>query len=136
MMGNEARRRAEENCVPPFPYLADVGVIALVPDEWRSTWLSRHQTLTRLAKYFHVVWCTPARWWRQKEWWQELSLRGGLPDGGEAHGAPAPGLTIYHPERWLPGVGRPRCLARWTKRQRLRRAHRILRTVGCRKIIL
>ena len=131
-MGNEARRRTEESCVPPFPYLSDVGIITLVPCEWESTWLSRHQTLTRLAKYFHVVWCTPARWWRQREWW----LRGGQDGRGASGVTVSPGLTIYQPERWLPGVGRPRCLARWTERQRLRRAHSILRSRECRKTIL
>jgi glycosyltransferase involved in cell wall biosynthesis len=133
-MGNAARGRAEEHGVPPFPSLADVGVIALVPAEWRSTWLSRHQILTRLVKYFHIVWCTPARWWRQREWWRELWLHGGLADG-EANSAAALGLTVYHPERWLPLVGRPRFLGCWTERQRLRRAQRILLTRGCSKII-
>src|SRR5262245_63810117 len=126
-MDNAAWERAEEHRVPTFPFLADVGVIALVPDEWRSTWLSRHQTLIRLVKYFHVVWCTPARWWRQREWWRELWHRGGLPNG-EGNGAAPPGLTVYHPERWLPLVGRPRFLDYWTERQRLRQAQRILLT--------
>lgn len=136
-MGNAVRRRAEESCVPPSPYLSDVGVITLVPCEWESTWLSRHQILTRLAKYFHIVWCTPVRWWRQREWWQELWPCGELQDRrGDRGVTVAPGLTIYQPERWLPGVGRPHCLGRWTEKQRLRRAHNILRTRGCRKIIL
>jgi glycosyltransferase involved in cell wall biosynthesis len=122
--------------MPPSPYLADVGVIALVPDAWEATWLSRHQTLTRLVKYFHVVWCTPARWWRQREWWQELWLRGGLPERGETDNATAPGLTVYRPEKWLPLVGWPRFLSCWTEQQRLRRAQKLLLARGCRKIIL
>src|SRR4051794_23600223 len=65
MMGHEARKRAEESCVSPSPCLADVGVLTLVPYAWESPWLSRHQILTRLAKYFHVVWCEPAPWWRE-----------------------------------------------------------------------
>lgn len=130
-MGHEARRRAEENCVPSFPYLADIGVIAMVPDAWTANWLGRHQTLPRLAKYFHVVWCAPAMGWRQREWW----FRGGRQDG-EANGVASPGLTIYHPEKWLPAVGQPHFLACWTERQRLRRAQSILRTRGCQKIIL
>jgi glycosyltransferase involved in cell wall biosynthesis len=129
-MGHEARRRAEESCVSPSPYLADVGVLTLVPCEWESPWLSRHQILTRLAKYFHVVWCTPAPWWR------EAWLRSGWQSGEGADGAVAPGLTIYRPERWLPQVGRPHFLACWTEQQRLRRAQRLLLTRGCQKIIL
>jgi len=132
MMGPAARRRAEENSVSSFPYLADVGVMALVPDHWRANWLGRHQTLTRLAQYFHVVWCTPAMWWRQREWW----LRGGRQGGEEADAATPAGLTIYYPEKWLPAVGQPHFLACWTERQRLRRAQSILRTRGCQKIVL
>lgn len=132
MMGNEARRKAEDSCVPSSPYLSDVGVITLVPCEWEATWLSRHQILTRLAKYFHVVWCTPALWWRQREWW----LRGEQDRRGARGVSVSPGLTIYQPERLFPGVGRPHCLARWTERQRLRRARNILHTRGCRKTIL
>ena len=120
----------------PFPYLSDVGVIALVPDEWKAHWLSRHQILIRLAKYFHIVWCTPATWWRQREWWQELCLYSGQQVWDGANGAGSPGLTIYHPEKWLPAVGRPHFLGCWTERQRLRRAQRLLLTRGCRKIIL
>jgi glycosyltransferase involved in cell wall biosynthesis len=135
-MSHEAKRRVDESCVPHLPYLADVGVIALVPEEWGSIWKSRHQILTRLVKYFHVVWCTPARWWRERQWWRELWLRGGLQGGGGANGAASPGLTIYYPERWLPLVGWPRFLACWNERQRLRRAQRILLNRGCRKIIL
>ena len=78
MTGHEARRRDEESCVSPSPYLADIGVLTLVPCEWESFWLSRHQILTRLAKYFHVVWCTPAPWWREA--WLRSGRQGG---GGE-----------------------------------------------------
>ena len=130
MTGHKARRRAEESCVSPSPYLADVGVLTPVPCEWESSWLSRHQILTRLAKYFHIVWCTPAPWWR------EVWLRHGRQGGGGTDGAVAPGLTIYRPERWLPQVGRPHFLAGWTEQQRLRRAQRLLLSRGCQKIIL
>lgn len=134
MMDHTAQRRAEESSALSFPYLADVGVMALVCDHWRANWLGRHQFLTRLAQYFHVVWCTPAMWWRQREWWRELWLRGGR-QGGEADNAVPPGMTIYYPEKWLPVVGQPHFLARWTEQQRLRRAQSILRTRGCQKIV-
>jgi glycosyltransferase involved in cell wall biosynthesis len=120
----------------PQPYLADVGIIALVPEDWTAIWKSRHQILTRLAKYFHVVWCTPPRWWRERQWWRELWSPDELRNGGGVNGAPSRELTIYHPERWLPAVGRPRFLATWTERQRLRRAQRVLLNRGCCKIIL
>jgi glycosyltransferase involved in cell wall biosynthesis len=135
-MSHEVRRGVEESRVPNLPYLPDVGVIALVPEEWGSIWKSRHQLLTRLTKYFHVVWCTPARWWREKLWLRELWPRGGLQGGEDTNGAASFGITIYHPESWLPVVGRPRFLAHWIERERLRRARMILLERGCRKIIL
>ena len=122
--------------MPRLPYLADVGVIALVPEEWGASWKARHQILTRLSTYFPVVWCTPARWWRDRQWWRELWSWGGPQRKVFADGAGAPGLTIYHPEKWLPLVGSPSFLGRLTERQRLQRAHRILLDQGCRKVIL
>jgi glycosyltransferase involved in cell wall biosynthesis len=119
------------SCSPRPPYFADVGVIAFVPAEWEVPWLTWHQNLTRLSQYFHVVWCTPALWWR--ELWRRPTLRHQAIDYGSAI---APGLTIHRPERWLPEVGRPLFLARWTKQQRWRRAQRLLLTRGCRKTIL
>ena len=47
------------------PLVPGVGVLALVPDRWSDLWQPRHQVLTRLARYFHVLWMNPAREWRQ-----------------------------------------------------------------------
>ena len=55
-------------CRPLFP---EIGVVAFVPEKWGGPWLSRHQVLTRLSKYFHVLWAEPAQSWR------ELVLGGG-----------------------------------------------------------
>src|SRR4030095_7232446 len=113
------------------PFIADVGVIALVPDEWETPWQPRHQILTRLSRYFNVVWCTPARSWRDGI---HRSTR-------QNHDVDydtrlAPGLTIYRPPKYLPEIGRPRSLARWTTQQRLRQAQKILLNRGCSKTIL
>lgn len=59
--------------LPRPPYFPEVGVIALVSDEWEIPWQPRHQVLSRLAQYFHVVWFTPALWWR--EWWHHAAPR-------------------------------------------------------------
>ena len=47
-----------------------LGIIALVPDEWRGIVTSRHCVLPRLARYYPVVWVEPARNWREffKPW--------------------------------------------------------------------
>jgi len=113
------------------PSLADVGVIALVPDVWGSPWQPRHQILTRLSRYFNIVWCNPARRWRKV--WTPNRLQHRAADYGSAL---VPGLTIYQPEAWLPAIGRPAVLARLTMRERLRRAQHVLRDRGCRTTIL
>jgi glycosyltransferase involved in cell wall biosynthesis len=113
------------------PHLADVGVISLVPEAWGGPWQPRQQILTRLAYYFHTVWCNPARrWWRL--WRPPIRWRQDI----DYDSAMTPGLTIYQPERWLPAIGRPPVLARLTMREQLRRAQRLLARRGCRTTIL
>ena len=115
------------------PAMSDVGVIALVPDQFSDVWQLRHQVLTRLSRYFYIVWCNPARSWRQ------LRLFDGYPKR-ESHDywntRDLPSFTIYHPGKWLPVVGRPAFLGRWTMRERLKQAHHLLSSHGCRKTIL
>jgi glycosyltransferase involved in cell wall biosynthesis len=129
--GNGGGMGAEAIDASGRPYLANVGVIAFVPDEWEIPWQPRHQILIRLARYFNVVWCTPAPWWR--DLWNHY----GTNRLTFAPDAPIPpGLTIYRPEKWLPEVGRPRFLARWTQQKRLRQAQAYLSARGCRITIL
>jgi glycosyltransferase involved in cell wall biosynthesis len=122
--------QVESGRVPSRPYLADVGVIALVPERWGGPWLSRHQILTRLAMYFNVVWLNPAYTWRRLLHSRTRRKR------VDYDGAITSGITIYNPERWLLELGRPHFLARWSMRQRLRRVQQILLTRRCRKTIL
>jgi glycosyltransferase involved in cell wall biosynthesis len=130
-MGSEAGHGTPTSAVRRPPCLPDIGVIALVSDEWETPWQPRHQVLVRLAEYFNVVWCIPAPSWRT--WRHRAVPRNERND----YGPPiAQGLTIYRPESWLPEVGRPRFLAHWTRQQRLRRAQRILLNRLSRKIIL
>lgn len=112
------------------PLFPKVGVVAFVPEEWGGTWLSRHQVLTRLAKYFHVVWAEPARSWR------ELVLGGGKPVNHSHRSETFPeGFSLYQPERWLPQFDRPAWLASWTAAERGRRAAELLRQRGCKTVI-
>src|SRR5688572_11029304 len=104
-----SRRNEPATIASPLP-LADVGIIGLVPDVWGSPWQPRHQILTRLARYFNVIWCNPPWYWR-KLWRRTRPRR--LRDYGSAT---VPGLTIYRPESWLPAIGRPAALARLTMR--------------------
>ena len=108
------------------PALADVGVVALVPEPWGGMWLSRHQILTRLARYVHVVWHNPPRSWRRLS----RPLRNADPTL-----PPATGFEIYEHEPWLPKFYRPRALDRATERARLLRSRRMLEKAGCRRVI-
>jgi glycosyltransferase involved in cell wall biosynthesis len=117
----------ETSCRPLFP---DVGVVAFVPEKWGGPWLSRHQVLTRLSKYFHVVWADPASNWRElvlgnQRQLNRLHRSDEFPDG----------FVLYEPERWLLQFGRPAWLASWTAVERGRRAAALLRQRGCKTIV-
>jgi glycosyltransferase involved in cell wall biosynthesis len=114
------------------PYLPDVGVLAFVPDRWEIAWQPRHQVLARLARYFHVLWVTPPVSWRA-----QLRVFSRKIEDYKNYGvAPASGFSIFRPPVWLPEIGRPLCIARWTANERLRRARRTLKRHGCTKTIV
>jgi len=112
------------------PLVPETGVLALVPDRWSDRWQPRHHVLSRLARYFRVLWMNPAPHWRglptevrQRVWSSQESTQ---------HS----GFTIYVPDLWLPRVGRAPWLDTLTWRLRLQRARNILLGQGCREIIL
>jgi glycosyltransferase involved in cell wall biosynthesis len=113
---------------PVSPYVPQVGVVAMVPYRWSNIWQPCNHVLTRLARYFHVVWVNPAH-----QWSDALLNREAL--SVPAHDA-GPGFAVYQPEFWLPDVYRPRALARWVFRQRLAHAREMLLRRGCSKIVL
>jgi glycosyltransferase involved in cell wall biosynthesis len=111
------------------PLIPEVGVLAMVPDEWSEQWQSRHHILTRLARYFHVVWINPAQGWRD-------AMKGMAAVGASTLLAEQPlGFQVYD-DRWLPKLYRPSFLAQFTFEQRLQRARRLLVKRGCKKIVL
>lgn len=112
------------------PIFPDVGVVAFVPEEWGGPWLSRHQVLTRLSRYFHVAWAEPARRWRE-------FFADNQKSANQSHRSEMfpEGFLLYQPERWLPWFGRPAWLASWTAAERGRRAAALLRQRGCKTII-
>jgi glycosyltransferase involved in cell wall biosynthesis len=112
------------------PLFPDVGVVAFVPEAWGGPWLSRHQVLTRLSVYFHVVWVEPAGGWRE--------FRVGEKGSRDRFYRPKElpqGFAVHQPERWLPQFGRPAWLASWTAVERGRRAATLLRRRGCKTIV-
>jgi glycosyltransferase involved in cell wall biosynthesis len=115
---------------PLFPH---IGICALVPDQWNSLWQPRHYVLSKLARYFHVVWVPPAPDWRAVLF--DSNILGPNHRNGNNESWPA-GLVIYEPEFWLMRFPRAKRLARATFDARIRHARRILTDRGCRKIIL
>jgi hypothetical protein len=113
------------------PVFSEVGLLNLSEHPWNAPWHSNHHLVSGLSHYFHVVWCDPAPSWRK--------LRGNknfIDESGIFLEPTPPGLTVYHPEKWLPEIGRPSFLAQWTSRKRLSKARNLLLSRGCRKIIL
>jgi glycosyltransferase involved in cell wall biosynthesis len=106
-----------------------------VPDRWGDMWQVRHQVLTRLAKYFYVVWVNPAHGWRTYKWDKLWSERQPYRKRLDCPVPSRPGLTIYQPGKLLPGVGRPRLVSRMIEQRRLRQSCRILADRGCKAVI-
>jgi hypothetical protein len=113
------------------PLLPDVGVIAVVPDQWSDVWQSRHHVLTRLARYFQVVWCHPSADDGDGPGRNGTSSR----DGATPADRP-PGLMIHDRPSWIPDVHRPAALARLATRERFRGAQRLLARRGCDRVVL
>jgi glycosyltransferase involved in cell wall biosynthesis len=113
----------------PRPAFSEIGVIALVPDRWSAQWQARHQIARRLARYFQVVWMDyplSRRDSLRQFFGRKMDDRSTLPDS----------FQVYRHAPWLPELGRPAWLGRWTSQRRLRQACRLLRARGCSKIVL
>jgi glycosyltransferase involved in cell wall biosynthesis len=112
------------------PLYPEVGVLSVAKERYSSQWLSRQQVLTRLARYYQVLWMNPATEWRSAVRGGRLREREtrieGLPDS----------FTVYDPPAWLPIVYKPSWLGKFLARQRFRAATAALRRRGCRRIVL
>jgi glycosyltransferase involved in cell wall biosynthesis len=112
--------------------MGDIGIVALLPDAWGSgPWMGRHQILTRLSRYFHVVWVDPALYWREF-----MSKRRTRETAAPFSTEVGEGFSVFRPGFWLPKLYRPRALAEFTSRQALKMARRKLERRGCGKILL
>lgn len=111
---------------PKPPLIPEVGIISLVPERWGEPWTTRHHVLTRLARYFHVVWVDPAPYWRV------VGLRDLI--GGVFRGLkerePRSGMFVLRANPLQPRVYRPELVSEWVRRRRLKRASELLRQSG------
>ena len=115
---------------PDSPLLPEIGVLALVPDLWHWQWQPRHQVMTRLARYFNVVWLNPAEDWRKSLRMEKFQAR------REELPVAEKGFVVHTSSPFLPELYSPRWLAKAFLRKRLENALAILRKRRSRKIVL
>src|SRR3977135_2605261 len=111
------------------PYLPDVGVLAMVPDRFDEPWQPRHQILTRLSRYSHVVWFDPVPGWREMLQSPRARARTSSVNGANA-------FVVYRAPMWLPTLSNRARRARLVEPLRLQQARRVLLQRGCRRIVL
>lgn len=98
------------------PLMPEIGLMAFVPDTWDDgVWQLRHQILTRLSRYFNVVWANPPIGWRKSIRSSPLISRFHVPDYDNA-----PGLEIYQHPKWAAKFYRPKFIADLTEAARVR----------------
>ncbi len=104
----------------------------MVPETFDVPWMSRHQILTRLATYYHVVWVNPVRNWRDvlREPHRPRAIE------GVRFALPPAGLSVYEAPPWLPQIHRPAFLERALESASLRAARNQLVRRGCTTIVL
>ena len=103
-----------------------VGVIALVPDVYEDFWMPRQQVMSRLARYFNVVWVDAPP---QPNQWVRTAVRRAIKDAPDV----PDGFQLYRPI--VPTFYRPRAAVEAFERARLRRVHRRLAERGAKKIV-
>lgn len=104
-------------------------MVGFVPEVWGGVWMPRHQVMTRLARYFNVLWLNPAQEWRAL--WSSRQRRRPAPvESG------IPGFQVYTPSRLLPVFYKPGWVGRATRDLRARAAVRQLKARGARRILL
>jgi UDP-galactopyranose mutase len=101
--------------------MADVGILALVSDDWPVAPQRRHHVLTRLAQRFPVAWISPPLHWRDR------SRRGAAPDGR---------MFILGSASGIRTVRRPRFIHDAIYKRRVMRGLRWLRGRGCKTVEL
>ncbi len=78
----------------------EIGILAFVPDKWENYWMPRHHIISRLARYYKVLWVSPPLGWRS-------AIRnrdsGFSPRGVKKISS---SFWVYAPERYLPNISR------------------------------
>jgi glycosyltransferase involved in cell wall biosynthesis len=112
------------------PLYPRIGIISLSLDPWSWRWNSRHQILTRLARYFRVLWLNPAPEWRTAMKRPIARAHEVTPEGQPES------FVVRDSASWMPVVYRPGRLASRLFRSRIEAARNSLLRQGCRRIVL
>ena len=129
LMNSSVETSASSKAAPRIPLFPEIGVVGLVPDKWDSPWTVRHHVMTRLGRYFQLVWVNPAPPWR--DCWLG---RSGLMSPSDV--SRQPGFAVYNPGRLEAKFHRPVIVARAAERRRLAKARKTLTERGCERIIV
>lgn len=113
-----------------IPENRDIGIISFVPDNWGPYWQPRHQVLTRLSRFFNVVWMEPAIGWREMWSGRSLPRKPGWTTIDDY-----PGFSVFMHGRKSPQFYRPIWLNRQTERSRIKAARNRLIELGCKFIV-
>jgi glycosyltransferase involved in cell wall biosynthesis len=106
------------------PIVPNIGVIALVPEPWGKLWNTRQHILTRLARYFRVIWVEPSPHWRLTRPKDLLRRESLVEVDGQS------GMLVLRADPRLPVVYGSSTLSAWFMRLRLRQAASVLLETG------
>lgn len=115
------------------PWFPDVTILAMVPDDWCAPFQPRHYVLSRLSRYFNVIWHTAASDWHEVF---HTHVNRVCPDNAKTDGRVAPGLEIYKNPKALPVIHSPKRLARLFERLRIMQVQARLKRAKAQKTIL
>ena len=93
--------------------------------------MTPHHVMTRLSRYFNVVWLERPHHWRETP-----SAFGRRRDAARQASGNGTAFEVYVPEPWLPDVHRAGALKRTLFGRRLRNGWDRLRQRGCTKLVL
>lgn len=107
-----------------------VGILALVPDNWEGPWMPRHHIMSRLSRYYKVLWVSPPLCWRE-------SLRARPSDAPERGLCKiSENLWTYAPERYLSVNYRYERMEHFLFKRRIEKIKSLLAAMGIKRLIL
>jgi len=108
----------------------NIGILTCVPDLWGDIWSSRHHVMSRLSRYYKVLWVSPPLPWRQVPsiGFSNMNTRG--------INRVSSNLWAYAPEWYLPCKTRFKFVLHCWDWARRRKIKRFLSEMGIKRLIL